>query len=242
MEQHDHRPTMNRSTMAAQRQLVNYLKLHASFPHAALTRTYATQSSLGSDTDAPRRKSISVVSDDGRVAWSDLSAREKASRTTQQSFNFLIIVAGVVMTGAVGTFLYLDVFSSSSKTSHFNRALTRVLSEPRCLELLGDRKSVRAHGEPTWNRWTRNRHIASRIEKDGRGTEHFYMQFYVEGNRNRGNEGIVRVHMSKRLDENESRWELLALDVPGHERVVLEENKASLLKKETGKMFGVRWW
>lgn len=233
---------MNRSSMAVQRQLAHTLKLYASSSHTAPRRSYATQSSLDSDTEAPRRKSISIVSDDGRVAWSDLSTREKASRTTQQSFNFLIIVAGVIMTGAVGTFLYLDVFSSSSKTSHFNRALSRVLSEPRCLELLGDRKSIRAHGEPTWNRWTRNRHIASRIEKDGRGTEHFHMQFYVEGNKNKGNEGIVRVHMSKRPDESETRWELLALDVPGHERVILEENKAGLLKKEAGKMFGVRWW
>lgn len=234
---------MNSYIGAAQRQLTRSFVCHNSFTRSSfIARNYATQSSLGSDAAATPRRSVSVANDDGRIAWSDLSGREKAARTTQQSLNFLVIIAGIVMTGAVGTVLYLDVFSSSSKTSHFNRTVERIVSDPRCLELLGDRKSVRAYGEESWSRWARNRHVAAKSEKDGRGTEHFRMHFYVEGNRNKGNKGTVRMHMSKRPDEDESRWELLALDVPGHERVILEENKASLLKKESGKMFGVKWW
>lgn len=61
------------------------------------TRLYATQGGLGG-ASGPTRKQITVVSDDGRVRWGDLSMREKAARTTQQSVNFVVVIAGVVMT------------------------------------------------------------------------------------------------------------------------------------------------
>lgn len=59
-----------------------------------LFRSYATPNSQS----GPPRRQVTVANDDGRVNWSELSAREKAARTTQQSFNLLIIAVGVVMT------------------------------------------------------------------------------------------------------------------------------------------------
>jgi hypothetical protein len=57
----------------------------------AQTRSYATS-----------RRQVTVINDDGRVNWSDLSGREKVARSTQQSFNFGLVVVGVIMT--VSTF------------------------------------------------------------------------------------------------------------------------------------------
>jgi hypothetical protein len=62
-----------------------------------VSRRRATQSSLGG-TSGPTRKQITVVSDDGRVKWGQLNAREKVARTTQKSFHLGIILTGVVMT------------------------------------------------------------------------------------------------------------------------------------------------
>lgn len=60
---------------------------------------YATQSSLGSSKNGQSpRKSITVTSDDGAVKWGQLSRAEKAARATQQSVNFLVILAGAAMT------------------------------------------------------------------------------------------------------------------------------------------------
>jgi import inner membrane translocase subunit TIM21 len=61
---------------------------------------YATQTGLGTSSGAPRprRKAVTAFNDDGRVAWGDLSAREKAARTTQQTFNFGFIILGAVLT------------------------------------------------------------------------------------------------------------------------------------------------
>lgn len=68
-------------------------------PVTKLSRLYATQSDLGRGS-RPRttRKNITVLSDDGRYEWGELSGREKVSRATQQSFNFVIVLAGVVLT------------------------------------------------------------------------------------------------------------------------------------------------
>jgi mitochondrial import inner membrane translocase subunit TIM21 len=73
-----------------------------------LQRSYAAQSNLGGSSSPgasqhPQRKAITVTSDDGRLHWSELSTREKAARSTQQSINFVIVAAG-----AAGTVMPLE--------------------------------------------------------------------------------------------------------------------------------------
>ena len=52
-------------------------------------------SSIGvGHTPKASRKQVTVTTDDGRVHWQDLTVREKAARTTQQTFNFGIVLAG----------------------------------------------------------------------------------------------------------------------------------------------------
>ena len=43
---------------------------------------------------------MTALNDDGRVPWGELSAGEKAARMTQQTFNFGMIILGVVLTGS----------------------------------------------------------------------------------------------------------------------------------------------
>ncbi len=62
--------------------------------------------------------------------------------------------------GGVGYVLYSEVFSPDSKTTHFNRAVDRIRTDPRCIELLGDGKKMNAYGEETYNKWRRARPIA----------------------------------------------------------------------------------
>ena len=61
---------------------------------------------------------------------------------------------------AVSYYLYTDVFASDSKTRHFNRAVDRIRADPRALDLLGSGQTIRAFGEPTSSKWSRNRPIA----------------------------------------------------------------------------------
>jgi import inner membrane translocase subunit TIM21 len=62
--------------------------------------TQATHSSTPnpSTPPQPQRKSITLTGDTGQVRWSDLSPGEKAVRTTQQSFNLVVVVVGILAT------------------------------------------------------------------------------------------------------------------------------------------------
>lgn len=141
----------------------------------------STTSSLPKDAaSSSRRRAVTIVNDTGAVPWKELSLGEKAARTTQQSFNLGIVLLGVGLTGAVATVLWLEVFSTDSKTAYFNRAADRIRADPQCRKLLtGDerasKRDIEAHGEPSWSRWARNRVIASRLETDRAGVEHLHM-------------------------------------------------------------------
>ncbi|KAK4972526.1 mitochondrial import inner membrane translocase subunit tim21 [Elasticomyces elasticus] len=228
--------------------LASLLKLPAStrllfHNHVHPARQYATSSSLPNSTPQASRRAVTVANDTGRIPWTQLSTREKAARTTQQSFNLLVVLAGIIMTGGVSYVLYREVFSTDSKTAVFNRVADRVKADARCVELLGGRsggRDVKAYGEPSWSRWARNRMIASRTETDKLGTEHLYMHFYVEGPLN---SGTVNLHMTRRHGEKDFEYRFLAVDVKGHERIYLENADAGKMdKRGQGRMFGVKWW
>lgn len=52
----------------------------------------------GSPIPQPSRKSITLTGDTGRVRWNELSPGEKVVRTTQQSFNLVVVAVGVIAT------------------------------------------------------------------------------------------------------------------------------------------------
>lgn len=208
---------------------------HQKILRSALLRRHATHNTPNSS-----RKSVTLASDDGRIPWHDLSAGEKVIRSTQQSFNLAIILLGALATGGVAYFMYAEVFSTDSKTAHFNEAHARIRADPRCVEVLGDPKKIRAFGEATWNRWTRNRRIAGRVEGDGPGGERLRMHFNVEGPKGKG---VVRLEMVRRKGEGKFVYRYLALDVPGRERIWLEGGSAKEVEgRKSGRMFGVKWW
>ena len=62
----------------------------------ATSRCYATSNTLTGTTKPLSRKQVTIGNDDGRVPWGQLTAGEKAARTTQQTFNFGVILAGAV--------------------------------------------------------------------------------------------------------------------------------------------------
>ncbi|KAL8865433.1 MAG: hypothetical protein Q9174_006889, partial [Haloplaca sp. 1 TL-2023] len=191
-----------------------------------------------SSTRTPSRKAVTIANDDGRVEWKELSVGEKAARTTQQTFNFGIILTGLVMTGGCAYFLYKEVFSMDSKTVQFNRAVDRIRSDSRVKDALGSGHKIRAFGEPTWNRWARARPIASNSHKDANGTEHFMMHFNVEGS---SRKGVVNLHSVKRPGQDWA-YKYLMLDVRGQPKIYLENADASPEKSSSSFNFlGMQW-
>jgi mitochondrial import inner membrane translocase subunit TIM21 len=73
------------------------LQFPASLRPIVAARLYATQAGLGTQP-VKKRKRVTALNDDGRVAWGDLSASEKAARTAQQTVNFGMILLGLTLT------------------------------------------------------------------------------------------------------------------------------------------------
>jgi len=87
-------------------------RLIGSQPSFSASRSYATSDSLGGHKTSSR-KQVTIRNDDGRVQWNDLTTGEKAARTTQQTFNL-----GVVLAGLAGTVRYnAIIFSDTSSYS-----------------------------------------------------------------------------------------------------------------------------
>lgn len=218
------------------------LRLSAYSRLAVTTRTYATQTSLGT-TSTPssgsRRRTVTPFNDNGRVPWGQLSAGEKIGRTTQQSFNFGLMILGALATGGVIYVMYTEVFAPDSKTNWYNRAAESIKEDPRCEELLGDPAKMTFYGEQTNNKWAVARPIASTVKKDQHGVEHMIMHFHAEGPLNKG---VVSLHLEKRATEgSDYEYRYLKLDVKGHSTVYLEGGTANNVGKGVSKIFGVRW-
>ena len=64
------------------------------------TQAYASSNSLGTTgrSAGPKRRTVTAFNDDGNVPWNELSSTEKASRATQQTYNFGMIIIGLVLT------------------------------------------------------------------------------------------------------------------------------------------------
>jgi import inner membrane translocase subunit TIM21 len=180
---------------------------------------------------------------DGTVSWNKLNVGEKVVRSGQQSFNFLVIIAGAALTIGIGSLLYSEVFSPSSKTVQFNHAVDRIRRSRECTDALcgsmGQGRDISAYGETTWNRWNRNRPIASRTHSDRAGIDHLNMHFHAEGPKAKG---TVQVHMVRPHGSHEWEYHTLALDVPGRQRIWVENKEKAGIDKKGGTMFGVKWW
>jgi hypothetical protein len=69
-----------------------------------------TQTGLGaSGTPKPKRRNVTPFNDTGFVPWSELSKTEKAARATQQSYNFGMIIVGLVLTVRTPIFFLIVV-------------------------------------------------------------------------------------------------------------------------------------
>ncbi|KAF8248354.1 mitochondrial import inner membrane translocase, subunit Tim21, partial [Wilcoxina mikolae CBS 423.85] len=171
--------------------------------------------------------------------WAELSGGQKVVRTASTGFNAATILVGMTVTGAILTFVYLEVVAPDSVTNWFNRAHDRVKKDPRCVQLLGG-GTIKAYGEATWNRWARNRPIAASVTTDRYGVEHLRIHFNVEGDLDKG---VVNLHLIKRPGQREYEYKYLFLDVAGTTRVYLENADDTQQYGENSKrgFLGVKW-
>lgn len=122
--------------------------------------------------------------------------------------------------------------------SYFNHAFSEVQASAQCCGLLGPAGEMRAYGESSWNKWTRNRAIAATTRQDGSGRDHLLIHFNVEG---RKGKGVCRIHLVRPNVESRYEYKTLTLEVPGHQTVFLRNSDPVKDKKKGMNFLGVQW-
>ncbi|KAK3353586.1 TIM21-domain-containing protein [Lasiosphaeria hispida] len=210
---------------------------------ARLSRQYATQQQQQNQPKQPKanRRAVTPFNDDGRIPWRQLSATERVGRAAQQSFNFGVVIVGMLLTGGVGYILYTEVFSPDSATAYYNRAVDRIKKDPRCLELLGDAKKITAYGEPSSSRWRTARPIAHDTSKDRYGNDHIKVHFNIRGPKASGR---VAMHMVRHAGQEDYEYQYFFVDVKGQQRIYMENADTSATKdgeQKPFRLFGIKW-
>jgi hypothetical protein len=93
-------------------------QLHRSFSAAPVAHATHTSTSTSSPPPppGPSRRQVTVTNDTGSVRWGELSVGEKVARTTQQSFNFGVVIVGVVMTVLLSLLHMFEFSIANDKT------------------------------------------------------------------------------------------------------------------------------
>lgn len=161
------------------------------------------------------------------------------------SFSFYagIVLGGVGLLGLVIYYFVSELLLPSSDVQLFNKTFSIINKDPECQRILG--KHMKAHGDASGNKWSRNRPVASRRATDGYGREHVWMQFHVEGElvADTENGALVRLEMIRDPHgSNNFEYRYLVLEVPGQPRIHLIDNtvKPHVKDKNVG-FLGVKW-
>lgn len=113
-----------------------------------------------------------------------------------------------------------ELFSPSGETSTFNRVVSLIEKDQKCLQLLGysdaeieqGRIRLKAYGGVSPDMWTRNKPVQATKFTGKDEKEHMIMRFFVESNKTIG---VVNLEA---IEENFIEQELIyvSLDVKGH--------------------------
>lgn len=157
------------------------------------------------------------------------SAQEKANRIIYHvkagsklllSSWLIIIAAGATL--VTSYLIATELFSPSGETSTFNRVVSMIEKDEKCLELLGyseneieqGRIRLKAYGGMSPDMWTRNKPVQATKFTGKDEKEHMIMRFFVESNKTIG---VVNLEA---IEENFIEQELVyvSIDVKGQNR------------------------
>ncbi|KAK9473115.1 TIM21-domain-containing protein [Dipodascopsis tothii] len=150
-------------------------------------------------------------------------------------FYTALVVSGIGITGLVIYYFVITAIMPSGDVQLQARASRMVEEHARCRELIGDKMTI--HGEPSGNRWARNRPVVAQRGIDQDGREHVWIKFYAEGERG---EGVARLEMIKDTADADFVYRYFFVDVKDHGRVMLVDNTATTRPKPSG-FLGIKW-
>ncbi|EPX73354.1 TIM23 translocase complex subunit Tim21 [Schizosaccharomyces octosporus yFS286] len=183
-------------------------------------RLYSLASdSLNKNPEKPKEGRLArVFKDPAGKSWKDLSAPQKAYRTSANFGNLSIVVFGG---GVFGLIVYALVTSLWSGEAHYgDEAFDLLKNNPECQYVFGD--EMKAIGEASHPLRRTHGILTSRVW-DHKGIEHLVLQFHLIGNGHKG-------HVFGRLANNgkDYVWEYLYVDVANYGNIILFDKTRSI--------------
>lgn len=163
-------------------------------------------------------KQVSVHSQSGETAISTAQKVKDAGR----DFSYLIVVlVGITVTGGLFYTIFKELFSSSSPSKIYGKALEKCRSHPEVISVFGE--PVKGYGEMT--RRGRRQHV-SFIEYVKDGLKHMRVKFYIEGSEP-GKQGTVHLEVKENPESGEYEFRYIFVELEAYPRrtIVIEDNR-----------------
>uniref|UniRef100_A0A8C8RD56 Mitochondrial import inner membrane translocase subunit Tim21 n=1 Tax=Pelusios castaneus TaxID=367368 RepID=A0A8C8RD56_9SAUR len=139
-----------------------------------------------------------------------------------RDFTYLIVVLiGIGVTGGLFYVIFQELFSCSSPSMIFGKALEKCRAHPEVISVFGE--PIKGYGDSA--RLGRRRH-ASHIEYVKDGLKYMHLKFYIEGSE-QGKRGTVNVGMQENPGSRKYECRFIFVDVDGYPKrtIVIEDNR-----------------
>lgn len=209
---------------------------HNSLYQTPISRLYSTTTSSSTSSSSTSSNSSTSNKKPKIPLW----ARIKTASTFAVATTVVLGAAGLA--GLVIYLVVSEIVLPSGDTQVFNKAVSLIEKDEKAQELLQLEKGKRlkAYGESSDNKWTRNRPIASTRRVDKSGKEHLFMRFHVESGTKHGAVQLETIQ----ADVLHPEYSYIYLDVPGEKRhYIIAPPRPKLLgsrDQNTG-FLGVKW-
>ncbi|KAI6053016.1 mitochondrial import inner membrane translocase subunit Tim21 isoform X1 [Marmota monax] len=182
-------------------------------------KTIWTQGPSPCNAPEDRRKQVSVHRD--RRAETAVSTSQKVKEAGRDFTYLVIVVIGIGITGGLFYTIFRELFSSSSPSKVYGKALEKCRSHPEVVSVFGE--PVRGYGEMT--RRGRRQHV-SFIEYVRDGLKHLRVKFYIEGSEP-GKQGTVFAEVRQDPEGGEYEFQYVFVEVDAYPRrtIVIEDNR-----------------
>ncbi|XP_063087515.1 mitochondrial import inner membrane translocase subunit Tim21 isoform X2 [Cavia porcellus] len=139
-----------------------------------------------------------------------------------RDFTYLIVVLiGIGITGGLFYVIFKELFSSSSPSIIYGKALEKCRTHPEVIGFFGE--PVRGYGEMTRRG---RRHHVSFIDYVKDGLKHTRVKFYIEGSEP-GRQGTVHAEVKENPNSGEYEFRYIFVEVESYPRktIIIEDNR-----------------
>ncbi|XP_039092342.1 mitochondrial import inner membrane translocase subunit Tim21 [Hyaena hyaena] len=182
-------------------------------------RTIWTQGQSPPRAEEDGSKQVSVHSKTGETV---LSASQKVKEAGRDFSYLVVVLLGIGITGGLFYTIFRELFSSSSPSKIYGKALEKCRSHPEVISVFGE--PVKGYGEMT--RRGRRQHV-SFIEYAKDGLKHMRVKFYIQGSEP-GKQGTVHLEVKENPESGEYEFRYIFVELepfPGR-TIVIEDNRS----------------